>query len=142
MIRRPPRSTPLDTLFPYTTLFRSVECGLLPSSRAVDAQVGKFAVERRAPDPQAPRDFGHAPAVMADGEANNIGLDILERAQVAVIRVQHHADAVVQRWCRSNRFAKQFAELRKAFGGKCLRVAMDRRAEQHRLELTHIAWPV
>src|SRR3546814_18193513 len=27
MIRRPPRSTRTDTLFPYTTLFRS-ECGL------------------------------------------------------------------------------------------------------------------
>src|SRR3546814_2702428 len=27
MIRRPPRSTRTDTLFPYTTLFRSVESG-------------------------------------------------------------------------------------------------------------------
>src|SRR3546814_11521165 len=27
MIRRPPRSTRTDTLFPYTTLFRSVEIG-------------------------------------------------------------------------------------------------------------------
>src|SRR3546814_3511221 len=27
MIRRPPRSTLTDTLFPYTTLFRSQECG-------------------------------------------------------------------------------------------------------------------
>src|SRR3546814_20260375 len=27
MIRRPPRSTRTDTLFPYTTLFRSVEGG-------------------------------------------------------------------------------------------------------------------
>src|SRR3546814_10681417 len=27
MIRRPPRSTRTDTLFPYTTLFRSVEVG-------------------------------------------------------------------------------------------------------------------
>src|SRR3546814_1808909 len=27
MIRRPPRSTRTDTLFPYTTLFRSVLCG-------------------------------------------------------------------------------------------------------------------
>src|SRR3546814_20748107 len=26
MIRRPPRSTRTDTLFPYTTLFRSVSC--------------------------------------------------------------------------------------------------------------------
>src|SRR3546814_4683460 len=30
MIRRPPRSTRTDTLFPYTTLFRSVELQLLP----------------------------------------------------------------------------------------------------------------
>src|SRR3546814_7623396 len=27
MIRRPPRSTRTDTLFPYTTLFRSDRCG-------------------------------------------------------------------------------------------------------------------
>src|SRR3546814_5444923 len=27
MIRRPPRSTRTDTLFPYTTLFRSCQCG-------------------------------------------------------------------------------------------------------------------
>src|SRR3546814_10760615 len=27
MIRRPPRSTRTDTLFPYTTLFRSCSCG-------------------------------------------------------------------------------------------------------------------
>src|SRR3546814_5723841 len=31
MIRRPPRSTRTDTLFPYTTLFRSVEGGALLS---------------------------------------------------------------------------------------------------------------
>src|SRR3546814_7563767 len=29
MIRRPPRSTRTDTLFPYTTLFRSVHLGLV-----------------------------------------------------------------------------------------------------------------
>src|SRR3546814_8546278 len=33
MIRRPPRSTRTDTLFPYTTLFRS----LVAERRAVDA---------------------------------------------------------------------------------------------------------
>src|SRR3546814_15855735 len=40
MIRRPPRSTRTDTLFPYTTLFRSFrygcEAGLLPIDVAVD----------------------------------------------------------------------------------------------------------
>src|SRR3546814_4097953 len=30
MIRRPPRSTRTDTLFPYTTLFRSLRLGLEP----------------------------------------------------------------------------------------------------------------
>src|SRR3546814_2392838 len=33
MIRRPPRSTRTDTLFPYTTLFRSLNC-VRPLSRA------------------------------------------------------------------------------------------------------------
>src|SRR3546814_8138259 len=40
MIRRPPRSTRTDTLFPYTTLFRShqrpVNVGLLQKGRRAD----------------------------------------------------------------------------------------------------------
>src|SRR3546814_5305169 len=35
MIRRPPRSTRTDTLFPYTTLFRSRICAVL--ARVIDA---------------------------------------------------------------------------------------------------------
>src|SRR3546814_8582937 len=38
MIRRPPRSTRTDTLFPYTTLFRSVA----PSGHELDAAVEEF----------------------------------------------------------------------------------------------------
>src|SRR3546814_5130638 len=38
MLRRPPISTRTDTLFPYTTLFRSVERGL-PRPRALDAGI-------------------------------------------------------------------------------------------------------
>src|SRR3546814_13380784 len=38
MIRRPPRSTRTDTLFPYTTLFRSI-------GGIGDAAEGKFGVE-------------------------------------------------------------------------------------------------
>src|SRR3546814_8660252 len=34
MIRRPPRSTRTDTLFPYTTLFRSLQISLGPDSHA------------------------------------------------------------------------------------------------------------
>src|SRR3546814_20614692 len=40
MIRRPPRSTRTDTLFPYTTLFRSTSTGAL----ALDKVPGKMVV--------------------------------------------------------------------------------------------------
>src|SRR3546814_9763270 len=30
ILRRPPRSTRTDTLFPYTTLFRSIPCAIVP----------------------------------------------------------------------------------------------------------------
>src|SRR3546814_2600284 len=44
MIRRPPRSTRTDTLFPYTTLFRAAR------SRAAGAvDVSRFAVGKGAP---------------------------------------------------------------------------------------------
>src|SRR3546814_15055899 len=46
MIRRPPRSTRTDTLFPYTTLFRSI---LEVANRAGDAE---DAVERTPRDAQ------------------------------------------------------------------------------------------
>src|SRR3546814_10504933 len=48
MIRRPPRSTRTDTLFPYTTLFRSREGSIrLPPARAFLGDIGPD--EDRAP---------------------------------------------------------------------------------------------
>src|SRR3546814_14219503 len=47
MIRRPPRSTRTDTLFPYTTLFRS---GVHPCAAILRAQVqlrGPFRIDAR-----------------------------------------------------------------------------------------------
>src|SRR3546814_7566954 len=41
MRRRPPRSTRTDTLFPYTTLFRSDRPAMVARSRAVAAQLNK-----------------------------------------------------------------------------------------------------
>src|SRR3546814_3869365 len=46
MIRRPPRSTRTDTLFPYTTLFRSQRTGLV-------AEAGQRLVHRLAERAQA-----------------------------------------------------------------------------------------
>src|SRR3546814_3190407 len=40
MIRRPPRSTRTDTLFPYTTLFRSSGLSRLPDARRRRGQRG------------------------------------------------------------------------------------------------------
>src|SRR3546814_4254968 len=40
MIRRPPRSTRTDTLFPYTTLFRSARGRLVPPDDAGDQVLG------------------------------------------------------------------------------------------------------
>src|SRR3546814_8430011 len=59
MIRRPPRSTRTDTLFPYTTLFRSpgVEVGFPPpdAHRRGDLDIAKrHAVDRALP--KRPRD--------------------------------------------------------------------------------------
>ena len=47
--------------------------------------VAELAVERRAADAEPARDFGHAAAIMADGEADDVGLDLFERAQMAVV---------------------------------------------------------
>src|SRR3546814_6002284 len=44
MIRRPPRSTRTDTLFPYTTLFRSPADGAAPARRSHDGRRGVLAV--------------------------------------------------------------------------------------------------
>src|SRR3546814_16201616 len=45
MIRRPPRSTRTDTLFPYTTLFRSSSCAIVHHPNAA-AQAAAMLPER------------------------------------------------------------------------------------------------
>src|SRR3546814_18089324 len=45
MIRRPPRSTRTDTLFPYTTLFRSAEADILLIDEILG--VGDYAFRRK-----------------------------------------------------------------------------------------------
>src|SRR3546814_5595424 len=52
MIRRPPRSTRTDTLFPYTVLFRSSLSGAVERDRreAAEVQLAREAQERLAAD--------------------------------------------------------------------------------------------
>src|SRR3546814_13273023 len=57
MIRRPPRSTRTDTLFPYTTLFRSWQPSLW-ASQALDGIAGQCPVNAGSSHPKSLRDFG------------------------------------------------------------------------------------
>src|SRR3546814_15944095 len=49
MIRRPPRSTRTDTLFPYTTLFRSAQAQLVLAELVVQGCGGVHAVVANVP---------------------------------------------------------------------------------------------
>src|SRR3546814_6907903 len=82
MIRRPPRSTRTDTLFPYTTLFRSilatlrgagVGCffGPLPGTGPTVATIASYATERRLS--RRPEEFGEGAieGIAAPESANN-----------------------------------------------------------------------
>src|SRR3546814_17419426 len=50
MIRRPPRSTRTDTLFPYTTLFRSIEGAGIEPCLLVAMFVAERIADSAAPD--------------------------------------------------------------------------------------------
>src|SRR3546814_9642721 len=55
MIRRPPRSTRTDTLFPYTTLFRSVRHRRIPRRQHLHlGHPRPAAVAARGPTPRRP----------------------------------------------------------------------------------------
>src|SRR3546814_1163482 len=51
MIRRPPRSTRTDTLFPYTTLFRSLSNDMTEPSMSPDEGLGDEPAEVAPPVP-------------------------------------------------------------------------------------------
>src|SRR3546814_7608808 len=55
MIRRPPRSTRTDTLFPYTTLFRSKRSNPGLFTAALDCRVASLlAMTKFIPSPKSP----------------------------------------------------------------------------------------
>src|SRR3546814_10224795 len=67
MIRRPPRSTRTDTLFPYTTLFRSIRRAQarLTVINDVDLEEYVYGVVRSEMDPRWPAEALRAQAVAA-----------------------------------------------------------------------------
>src|SRR3546814_7978055 len=88
MRRRPPRSTRTDTLFPYTTLFRSLEplgfaraqcpTGLLHAGTGSDDQQ-KLYKARRVLDPKVELDLGVAG--LENARALGVGLHARSRLE-------------------------------------------------------------
>src|SRR3546814_4288300 len=87
MIRRPPRSTRTDTLFPYTTLFRSVEILRGPASALYGSDGIAGAISFTTKDPEdfltAGRNFG-ARARVGRSEEHTSELQSLMRISYAV----------------------------------------------------------
>src|SRR3546814_8452308 len=66
MIRRPPRSTRTDTLFPYTTLFRSVDVGHEREAHVALAEIAqRLAGHHRAEVRAADADADHVADALA-----------------------------------------------------------------------------
>src|SRR3546814_17660617 len=84
MLRRPPRSTRTDTLFPYTTLFRSRMC----SPRAVRSRGRPRRCSWRAPSVADPR--------IAEGVAD-VDQEVDDAVAEAVKEDEPMADRVVAR---------------------------------------------
>src|SRR3546814_1860854 len=106
MIRRPPRSTRTDTLFPYTTLFRSLLEPLLPAAdrdqpvaahlklvverlhRAIIEGVARLLAHRR-PDQRLMRvgearalEIGHRVRLAPDDVVEDPIIIVLERGEI------------------------------------------------------------
>src|SRR3546814_4643595 len=83
MIRRPPRSTRTDTLFPYTTLFRSVLPVILAGEFVAIAAGGVIGAAR---DPGAARGVGFLGivgivALDADRDADRVVRELVDIAE-------------------------------------------------------------
>src|SRR3546814_6505961 len=126
MIRRPPRSTRTDTLFPYTTLFRSKirEAGLLRAVSVCEACMPKIYSRRRG----RLRRARSAGAIGKDGRTRHYG---------------SKACQVVRRVCRFSSLvrpsltwdARQFAVAFRRLMLACALASFPRRSEEHTSEL-------
>src|SRR3546814_20783458 len=88
MIRRPPRSTRTDTLFPYTTLFRSV-----PLQRADEEAVGLGL--RHEPDADSGHDAAaglHEESVQRRADATGKAVAAARHVEVAEAGAHNEAD--------------------------------------------------
>src|SRR3546814_8347651 len=104
MIRRPPRSTRTDTLFPYTTLFRSLPDPTLQiANNEMDRMSGPrrsmmiYSIEQEVPL-WGKRDLKKAIALAeverATAQSQSAELELAERVKVAFAAYYHAEHAV------------------------------------------------
>src|SRR3546814_5326743 len=101
MIRRPPRSTSTDTLFPYTTLFRSVHAGL---SRPVRDR--HLRTRRQSPVP--PAQAADAGAVYVHSRSDQ---DAAEAHRPREAQDHRHPRARARRGARSEEHTSELQSL-------------------------------
>src|SRR3546814_17989841 len=77
MIRRPPRSTRTDTLFPYTTLFRSS----VPGARAVATHLADTSALARLHDPSVHAALGPMLTAGRVATCTMVDLEVLRSAR-------------------------------------------------------------
>src|SRR3546814_7974507 len=125
MLRRPPRSTRIDTLFPYTTLFRSPDSGLLLDLFPPRGEQ-RIADARRAGEPVPP------------GQRRAGGGQI-DRGVVDRDRTRHPAqrpDVLAQQPAEENAVAERdIAQRRGVEGSARPPVGAGQRSEEHTSEL-------
>src|SRR3546814_14971383 len=86
MIRRPPRSTRTDTLFPYTTLFRSEQTAL-DRFGAKLIQTSQIAADAKVTQPLRQGRDRLAPAAIA-----------VRQGQVQAVHLANHRPGPATRW--------------------------------------------
>src|SRR3546814_4262584 len=94
MIRRPPRSTRTDTLFPYTTLFRSIDLVLLSHNHYDHMDLATLKRLRERDRPLIVTSLGNDTILKGEGIGAR-SLDWGERIQVTadidvVVERNHH----------------------------------------------------
>src|SRR3546814_4387896 len=99
MIRRPPRSTRTDTLFPYTTLFRSLHrcAGVHEFALAVDVAPA-FLARPLEPDQGSVADEGERVGSRLRSEGHTSELQSLMRISYAVfcLKKKKYLDSIYQ----------------------------------------------
>src|SRR3546814_13851778 len=102
MMRRPPRSTRTDTLFPYTTLFRSLLDEQLLADVAAKLRLGHIVLAQEAFEPGLIETARHAGADRQAGDAAvDEPLAVPEAEFVRILLKRFALDDSVQHLVRS-----------------------------------------